>query len=136
MCRVCFKPVLCLHMRPSLWKEKSCYFCSFPSSSRTGTLMRQRELVLNTETPYKETADMVSTVTFRGLTSAHCDRVLCFKLVPPSSQDQLFFTTTVDSSCSGSQVTTEAWFKAFSRVMCLTFWVTFDFHGSSSLKWT
>ena len=29
-------------------------------------------------------------------------------------QDQLFFTTTVDSSCSGSQVTTEA-FKALSR---------------------
>lgn len=58
------------HCSWSEWTEMGA--CS--RSCGTGTLMRQRELVLSKENAY---------------------------------QDQLFFTTTVNSSCSGSQVTTE-----------------------------
>eukprot|EP00434_Breviolum_minutum_P031701 symbB.v1.2.028035.t1/scaffold2927.1/size67078/2 len=58
------------HCSWSEWTEMGA--CS--RSCGTGTLMRQRELVLSKEKAY---------------------------------QDQLFFTTTVNSSCSGSQVTTE-----------------------------
>lgn len=58
------------HCSWSMWTEMGA--CS--RTCGTGTLMRQRELVLSKEKPY---------------------------------EDQLFFTTTVDSSCSGSQVTTE-----------------------------